>query len=413
MNFEKLKAKNGEDTLKVNGLLLYSKYQPIIETDKFIRKEVKLDADGYLLVGLGLGYHLSALVKLIDKRKRITVLCLDKKEIDLYKKSIVFDSLENADNIKIVTEIANLELTIKDQVIIPHVCLQLMNKNHPLFNYLTDIKIKQMSFKRFRNLMEYNFGNNCKLNDFRLCEYQSKLNMCEKQLACIVASGPSLEETKKWLHRVKEEVYILCVGSALKVLLNEGIKPDAVIITDSQKEISIQLQDVAFEGQLFYLSTADYDTIKAYPYARIMLLQNGYEAAELLAPKVNYPLLETGGSVATTAFSLLKYLGFDKLVLFGQDLGFSTERTHASGSTSGRKVNHLEDTIEVISNEGKKIRTLPNLYSYLKWFEMKIKVSNIHVYNTAAKGAKVNGATVVNEVEFLSLINNSDSRLGY
>ncbi|MGG2075407.1 6-hydroxymethylpterin diphosphokinase MptE-like protein [Lysinibacillus irui] len=404
MKFEKQKSKNGEDTLRVNGLFVYSKYQPLKEAEKFIQKEINLNAESYLLVGLGLGYHLLALVKLIGSQKRVFVLCIDKAEMDIYTESIVFDLINNHENIKIVTEVSDLTLNINTQVLIPHVWLQLMDKIHPLFEHLNDIKIKQMSFKRFGDLMRVNFSNNSKLRDFTLEEYKSNINISEKKFACLVSSGPSLGETKEWLHSLNKKVYILCVGSALKVLINEGIEPDAVIITDAQEQISEQLKDITYKGQLFYLSTANYDTVKSYKYNRCILLQHGYEASELLAKSINYPLLDTGGSVATTAFSLLEYFGFEKLVMFGQDLGFVGGFTHAAGSTSGRKFNPLEDTIEIISNEDNKIFTLPNLYSYLKWFEMKINSTHMQVYNTAAQGAKIIGAYAINKDEFLDLI---------
>lgn len=195
----------------------------------------------------------------------------------------------------------------------------------------------------------------------------------------------------------------------MKPLLQAGIRPDAVIITDSQPEIAVQLDNCSYDGNLFYLCTADYHTVFNYIYRKCVLLQNGYEPAETLAQQIKYPLLDTGGSVATTAFSLLEYLKFEKVILFGQDLGFTSKQTHALNSTSGREIYENEKLIKVIANNNDSLFTTPNLNSYLKWFEKKAVNSTVKLYNTALQGAKIKNAPVIDEIQFLELIHGDNS----
>lgn len=398
MKLEKLVAKNGAYTLKAEGKFVYSKYKPIEDAMNFVEKEVMKDAEGYLLVGLGLGYHLFALAKLVDNHKPISVLCVDEQEIRLFEQSEVYDFLKNLPNVSIHFKANYVQFHDTYQVIVPNVWMQLMDKKHPLYYFLYDIKMKQVSYKRFKHLMEENFNLNISLNEFNLSLY--KKNMTKEKKACLVASGPSLNETKMWLKEVRDSLYIICVGSALKVLVAEGIKPDAVIVTDAQLSTVQQLNNVDYNGYLFYLSTASSENVKQYTGERCILLQEGYVPAEVLAEKYSYPLLETGGSVATTAFSLLIYLGFDEIFLFGQDLGFTKEKTHAEYSTSGRNIEMSDDLIAIKSNSGETINTLPNLFSYLNWFEKKIRNTNIIVFNTALNGACIEGSKYLNEKEF-------------
>ncbi|OMC89150.1 hypothetical protein BK128_04265 [Viridibacillus sp. FSL H7-0596] len=398
MKLEKLVAKNGAYTLKVDGKFVYSKYKPVEDAMNFVEKEIREDAEGYLLVGLGLGYHLLALVNLVGDHKPISVLCVDEQEIGLFEQSEVYDSLKGLSNISIYYKANHVHFQDTFQVIVPNVWMQVMDKKHPLYYFLYDIKMKQVSYKRFKHLMGENFYLNTNLNEFNLNLYRENVSLEKK--ACIVASGPSLNDTKMWLKEERNSTYIICVGSALKVLLAEGIKPDAVIITDSQLSTVHQLKNIDYNGYLFYLSTACSENVKQYNGERCILLQEGYSPAEVLSEKYNYPLLETGGSVATTAFSLLIYLGFDEIYLFGQDLGFMTKRTHADDSTSGRNVDMQDDLIVIKSNNGNTINTLPNLFSYLKWFEKKIRHSNVTVYNTALNGAYIVGSRYLKEKEF-------------
>lgn len=403
MIFEKIIAHDGNATLKVNNILLYSKYRPLVEVDKFIANEFDNNAAGYLLIGLGLGYHLHSLMERAGESKPILVYPLDDKEIELHRTSELYEELP--DNVVITTDLKKVAIHREYQLIIPHVWLQVMHKTHPLYNLLMDIKAKQMSYKRFSPMMEINFNENFKQRFLGLQIY--KENLKKNEVSCLISSGPSLNTTKKWLKTCKDKAYILCVGSALKVMLEEGIVPDGVIISDCQPTIFEQLDSSGYTGDLFFLSTADFNTVKSHDGNKYLLLQEGYDLAEQCAKESGYPLLETGGSVATTGFSLLEYLGFKSIVLFGQDLGFANKYTHANNSTSGREVIVDENFIGIESNSGKFINTLPNLNSYLMWFNRKCNVSESNIYNTAEEGAKIEGVPLLIEQQVYELIKNS------
>lgn len=401
MIFEILEAKNGENTLKVNNLFLYSKYRPVEDARRFIDKEYDKEAEGYLLIGLGLGYHLKALHELIEPHKELIVFVLNKKEIDFFKDSEIERKLRHRKNIKLIHNINDLALNANYQIIIPHVWLSVMGQDHPLYSFFMDIKIKQMSYKRFAPLLEQNFKINIQLDDFKLMHIKESLK--DKKIAALVSSGPSLNETKNWLKNIKEDVFILSVGSALKPLLNAEVTPHAMIISDPQPIIMKQFSEIQYNGDLFYLCTADNNTVNSHKNNRCILLQNGYYLAEELAIELKYPTLDTGGSVATLAFSLLEYLGFKQIILFGQDLGFTGRESHVAGSTSGRNIGEVEKLLMIECNAGKMISTSNTLYSYLKWFNIAVQNASIDVYNTALYGAKIEGTQLINEQQFCKL----------
>ncbi|MFL0505711.1 hypothetical protein ACH0B5_08185 [Ureibacillus sp. 179-F W5.1 NHS] len=82
MKFEVDIARDGNQTLTVDGIHIYSKYKPMDHVESFIEKEINHGAEGYLLLGLGLGYHLQSIVKKV-KSKKIYVLCVDKQEQEI------------------------------------------------------------------------------------------------------------------------------------------------------------------------------------------------------------------------------------------------------------------------------------------------------------------------------------------
>lgn len=400
MNFDKEIAKNGQWTLKVNDRYIYSKYNPKREAAKNIAAEFDNQASSYLLIGLGLGYHLEALCELMDKAKYVQVVILDEYERELFNTRLSEFQFQNY-KIKIIN-FKDIKWTENQQIIISQVWLNTIDMQHPLYFYLADIKMKQVTYKQSAEQMLENFFLNSSLSNFDLVEQKMQIN--QKKNACLVASGPSLKDTVHWLKELREQLYILCVGSALNFLISHEVIPDAVIISDPKDNIYHQINHTKYNGVLFYLSTANHKTVQEYPNNKTILLQEGYSLAEQRASELSYPLLEVGGSVATLGFSLLEYFGFLNIYLFGQDLGFVSENTHVLGSTSGRIIAADEKLIQIPSNERSFINTTLNLYSYLKWFERKFTSAKVKVYNTAHNGALINNAQLIKYEDFLYLI---------
>lgn len=400
MNFEKELAKNGEETLKANNVYIYSKYAPKKDAERWIEQQVDIHAQSYILVGFGLGYHLEALQAKVGN-KPIQVL-------SLFKEHEQFMHNMNSSNVMITSEGECLTIDEYVQILIPQVWLTIMSKDHPLYNIFANIKMKQTSYKRFASTMELNFHTNIQAQHYiTLNEFRNN-NTSSKKRAFLIASGPSLDERIDALKQQAHKAYVLCVGSALKVLLKHQIVPDAVIISDCQDTIYEQIRDTQYEGDLFFLCTANANTIKQHIGRRILLLQSGYRLAEQYAKNINEVLLETGGSVSTTAFSLLANLEFEEIYLFGLDLAIAEHTTHAQQSTSNRDVLQQEKLIYVEGNRQNKVPTLPNLFMYLQWFEWQANKSNMTVYNLCPLGAKIKGTQYVTLPNFEKLLSNGD-----
>lgn len=381
-------ARNGELTLLLNGVAIYSKYRPYDDAMRWVVKEFNQEVTHYLVIGLGLGYHAKALAELTNKP--IYVYYFEQDELELFQQN----GCQLASNIKLVNSLEEIANTIDLQLLLSNPWLKAIGKNNTLYDVLDTIKRNQISYKKFAPLMYRNAEKNKELYEHK--NYPKRTN----NTACLVSSGPSLNETVQWLVEA-ENLDIYVVGSALKLVLAKGIQPKAVVITDAQPNIAGQLDGTDFRGPLFYLLTANAEAVELHQGEKYMLCQQGYDAAEEQAEKYSLPKLATGGSVATTTFSLLECLGYQNIVLFGQDLGFSGEYTHAVGSTSGKVV--ANSLIQVQANDGSIIKTQPNLHVYLRWFNKYCPTANANVYNTARQGAKINGTQFITKEQFLQL----------
>lgn len=400
MNFEIELARNGENTLKLNNKYIYSKYNPKSDAQKFIHNEQDPDANGYLLVGLGIGYHLDALSS-IHPNKKIYVIVLDAREIEIYNNYSNNKQLLKSKNIEIINQ-SKINQNVSDyQVIIPNSWISAIGVKHNLFSQLEDIKIRQMSFKTMKELLEVNFQYNISNNDSSV---QFLKNDFVDMSACLVSAGPSLDGTIDLINAAHRKCFILCVGSALKVLLNKNIVPDAVIITDPLPQVVDQLKETNYLGPLFYLSTANHEMTIQHQGKRIIIFQEGYSLSEEKVVKFESELIETGGSVATTGLSLLEFMGFKTIYLFGQDLGFKGEFTHSQQSTSGIKVYRNSTFRKILSNNDEYIKTTSNLNTYHRWIERKVQTTSMNIFNTSLNGAKIEGVPYLDNNDYLSKI---------
>nr|WP_272508850.1 6-hydroxymethylpterin diphosphokinase MptE-like protein [Psychrobacillus psychrodurans] len=245
-----------------------------------------------------------------------------------------------------------------------------------------------MSYVALATELEKNFQANSKNNDHSISKFS---NTFQGKSACLVSAGPSLDDTIKLLKETKGKSFILAVGSSLNTLLRNDIEPNAVIITDTQINVVNQLENKGYKGLLFYLATANHEMTRVHKGQKVIIYQEGYLLSENEAKARNEDVLETGGSVATTAFSLLEYMGFQKVILFGQDLGFKDYNTHSISSSSGNKVINGISFRRVLANNGEYIHTTANLSAYLRWFERKVNETSVELYNTSWEGAKIKG----------------------
>lgn len=384
-------AKNGDNTLILNDVFIYSKYKPKEDAARWIKAEAKSEYTNYLLIGLGLGYHLEALIAQ-EPNKPIIVYYFDEKEYEFFVKH--HRKLLQKKRISIVNNLKYLKNDSNLQVLIPKVWVNAIGQQHPLYSWLDTIKINQQSYKRFEMLMKDNAERN--VINVIAKSYPKRKN----HTACLVSSGKSINETLSWLEEMQGSVDIYVVGSILKLMLNSNIQPMATVVTDPQYNTIEQLSGANYKGILYYLLTANAETVLKFHGDKYVLCQEGYMLSEEFAKNHKLPLLSTGGSVATTAFSLIEFLGYENLVLFGQDLGFEGQNTHAEGSTSGKSV---ITNLRVKANDGTMINTQPNLQVYHRWFNEACQQTSMQVYNTAPKGAAITNVPLITEEQFKGL----------
>lgn len=218
----------------------------------------------------------------------------------------------------------------------------------------------------------------------------------------LVAAGPSLNRNIRELKKAKGKAFIVAVDTAIKPLLKEGIIPDMFAIVDGKKPLDLVRMDGATEIPLLTTIEAASEVL-SYHKGKKFFFTEGYRLADeiLLHYMPRESMVPCGGSVATLAFGMLYRIGIETVILVGQDLALTGNRTHADG-TFQEKMEEL-DTSRCIMVEGnceEKVPTRQDFKAYLEWYEMYIEGCkktnpNFRVINATEGGARIKGTEVM------------------
>ncbi len=212
----------------------------------------------------------------------------------------------------------------------------------------------------------------------------------------VVAAGPSLNKNIKDLKKAKGKAFIIAVDTAVKPLLKEGIVPDMFAIVDGEKPLSLVEQEEAKKIPLFCTLVSASEILNYHTGMKIFF-NEGLRYAEKIYARANasFGTIPTGGSVATNAFSLLYKIGIKRIILVGQDLALTGNKTHADG-TFQEKMDQVDTRgyKMVEGNYEKEVPTRGDFLNYLEWYHDRVKgckerIEGFHVINATEGGAKI------------------------
>jgi len=242
--------------------------------------------------------------------------------------------------------------------------------------------------------------------------------------ALLVSAGPSLRKNIEIIHKIRDKVFVLSCDTSLKVLLKAGIIPDGVVTLDAQTNsffhfMGENLEQIPLFADLvssptllresMFQSVIHSVTAKFQVDAEGNLVREvtaGGELSEFVFENVGD--IQSGGSVATTAFDMLRYMGFEEIYFIGQDLAYSGREIHSTGTHHNEKwltlVNRKQslerineviirkrETKEVPSCNGKTVLTDYVLELYRHWFEESARTVSMRLVNLNEDGALIEG----------------------
>ncbi len=356
------------------------------------------EVTGYIVYGLGLGYHIRELIGL-DSSISIDVFEADINVIKLATGyTQIAQLLQNPairliydpDHTKLIKRISDMKE--EEKFVIHYPSLRNVT-NAVMKDRLENYFIQYSSIANQLKLLNSNFRKNVSHYDYLTDDLMEQFQ--NKDLY-IVAAGPSLDKNFLELKKLKAENSILmATGTVFKKLLANDIIPDYVIVTDANNRVYAQISGVEkCLVPILFLSTAFYGFAKNYQGKKYMILQKDFEKAEEFAAKHGSMLIQTGGSVSTTALDLGISLGCRRIIFLGLDLAYTDNYVHAT-QTSRRDLASTEDLRQVEDIHGKLVYTSRTLDMYRQWIEKRIKdVRDIEFIDATEGGAKIKGMKI-------------------
>jgi len=427
-------AKSGLPTLIASGekdIRLHSGYDPEKEASRAVVSFDPGRASIILVSGTALGYHIAELKKAFPDRD-IIALEHDKEALDL----AAAQCPENIKGIRVITsrnEVIELFETL-DMTSFRGVARFNHRPSYLLYREFYDTvadEFKQQVSSRVSDILtRIEFEEKWITNIFSNIHHaaastpvQSLFGEFKNIPGIIVSAGPSLRKNLDLLKDMKERALILCVDTAAKVMARKDITPHIIMTLDAQKHSvrhflgmkeseAVLCADVvsyppilrSWSGNSLLSTTAKYFTDETGTTSREST--PGMAWFEEFMPPLGD--IQSGGSVATSAFDMLLNCGCDPIILVGQDLAYTGREIHCSGTHHNddwlpltNRFKNL-DTInqqvirkrsitrlEAFGGEGKEVITDFVLNLYRGWFEDSAHRVPVEVINATEGGLRI------------------------
>ena len=397
---------------EINGVAIHSSRNPQREAEKLMPHIVDPAAKGFVVFGLGLAYHLEVLTKLFPRKK---IICFepDAGWHDLVvmegihitgsvAKFVFADSVGWRDALQAYFHEGYQLIAIESQRRAHPQIFEIVNSLYGLYSGRNTVN--RNTLKRFGSRWVENL-----LINFLCLEEQQTINAMRAAFpavpALLLAGGPSLQASLPLLTRLRQRMLIMAVDTTYLRCREAGVEPDFLIAVDPQYWNTKHFERASFglggqtdqTGQgvnraiLISESSAHPRTFRLLqtqpPCFSASLFPLGAYFEASLPPR---DLLGAGGSVATTAWDFLRYIGAVDIYSAGLDMGFPNRETHFRGSyfeesiaMSGTALRPAETAaihylfsgrpVYREAYNGKKLLSDKRMDLYCSWFEDKIR----------------------------------------
>jgi hypothetical protein len=371
---------DGDLTLESNKCLLHSLNGAQKEAQQVVAQDANKNVHGQnLLVGLGLGYVLKAVLKEADEKRHKGAIFVLETDLDLL--NFVLSHVDLSQELQ-----HPLCKLYDDETLLFQGFIERYIQGDGVGMIFTEGSSKRYGeqviplFKRIQKRMA-----NVKLNTFLLQDRSKEwaetflantpyLNQTRPvdcftglfagQTLVLAGSGPSLEEAIPTLKAIRKQVVIMAVPGAVRALLKAGITPDFVTFMDC---LGPSKYLHGLEGQL-----ADCHFIvgpSVEPFVFEQASQQVWLAAQHFNEQFTYMLddvferlmfrYHTGGTVSMFSLQIAVEMGFKRYWLVGQDLALRGTQVYAGGSNA--EVDLEKQVLQIAASETTVARSIPLL----------------------------------------------------
>lgn len=238
--------------------------------------------------------------------------------------------------------------------------------------------------------------------------------------AIVIGAGPSLAGQFEALRSLQSRAVLIAVQTVYRTLREQGITPHFVTSLDYH-EISRQFfSGVEAAGTILVAEPKVASSVPRAFAGRKLLLHARMVDDLLQDAAPARAALPTGTTVAHLAFYLAEHLGCEDILLCGVDLAFSDGLYYAPGMpierswtpelgrfrtlemTQWERIVRIRPILHRVKSwEGAELFTDEPMYTYLRKFEQDFAKSKARIYAAGRRGAALAGATPIDVAEFV------------
>jgi len=418
-------AKNGEITASYKELLVHSRYNPSGEAEKLLNTDSVREAESVVFCGAGLGYAPQAAAKMYASKNLILIepdpLCLlhafslfDWTRI-LQVPSCIFLLQADLQTVLAVLEHYGLQSAA---IIAPKAATE---RSRDYFSALQELIIRNKNKQYINERTSEKFGALWISNICKNLVPSSQLNGIDRYKNgapdipfCILAAGPSLEDTLPFLAEIKKRAVLICTDTALRSCLHAGVEPHFILLADPQYWNARHITDLRSPSSILITESAAYPSVFRFTCREILLCASAFPLGRYIERFTEKKeTLATGGSVASWAWDFARFCGAKTVYTAGLDLSYPANKTHARGSTFEENVHfnatrlcgsESRNTDSVYGNpayrtgknafdyEGNPVITDERMRLYAWWFESKCaSFPSVRTFSLSAKSVRIPG----------------------
>ena len=418
--------KNNLISVSYKNKAITSLYAPIEEAKRLIEQYIKNKEADYIAIFLSIAsfYHIDYFLSLNDKNKAIII----EKDIELLKLILSNIEIKNAKRIIILSEENDVLLffnnfiredNVKKLVVIRHI--RASNVSEENKNYYDNITI-QLSIIIKERLMSltsnyyfapiwarniiYNMHNNHSIESFK--------NYLNKETPILlVSAGASIDNYIEKIKELSESHFVLAVSHSLNTLLNNSIKPNAVVSTDGGFYSLIHILSLLKEESIFLFTTHTSYPLNSIKKERKFFFSHNESLEKILYNTQDNIYFPMEGSVIMPALRISEFLNPKYILLAGCDFCHIDDKSHSKYSNSialdfitSNKINTFETKKYKRLNDDNKIECFDNclrntsssLLSYKAHFESLVAdlSKNIDFFTLTKESAKIKNVNIYN-----------------
>ncbi len=419
---ESLEIAPGKIDLRVTGknrqkFLFYNTEEPL-ENEKKLFQEHKFERNcATFLVGLGLGYNLTAIAeKMENKHTLVVVECnatIMKQALKVIDLNFIFQKESRIifcpPQPEIIEQVASrifageMGFDAPDDVkILLHPAANAISSEYnDHFRHLESLFNYYMVNLKTRTHCGHPFAMNEIKNLPQVVSSPGihRLMGCFPEFpAIVVSAGPSLHKNIHLLKRIQNRALIIATAPVVRILLAYDIQPHLVGSMDFSEENYPPFEGICDQEEvpLVSLTRLYPPAVVDYQGDLVVVPQNEGIITWLKDYWGNKGNLRGCSNVGLFCFYIAEAMGADPIIIIGQDLAFSQNSTHAEGIMGRRQVDPKKEGFTwVEGNQGDKVPVTTAFLAYIKQFKEAVSAVNKLCINATEGGALIEGTVVM------------------